>query len=106
MAAPVGNQNAAKAKLFEGALRRALNANSRDRLYDIAEKLVQAAEAGESWAIQHVADRLDGKPKQQTEITGAGENGELLIAETNRPKLSAEQWLKLHGLGTATGAAE
>lgn len=71
MAAPAGNQNAAKAKLFEGALRRALNSNNRDRLYDIAEKLVQAAEAGESWAIQHVADRLDGKPKQAVEATGA-----------------------------------
>ena len=31
----------------------------------IAEKLVEQAIAGEGWAIQQVADRIDGKPAQE-----------------------------------------
>ena len=59
-----GNQNAAKGKMFEGALKRALARND-GSLNRIADKLVQEAEAGEQWAVQMVADRLDGKAKQQ-----------------------------------------
>lgn len=62
--APIGNQNAAKGKMFEGALKRALARND-GSLNRIADKLVQEAEAGEQWAVQMVADRLDGKAKQQ-----------------------------------------
>lgn len=64
MAAPKGNKNAAKGKQFQDALRRALNADGREGLKNIATKLVDAAEAGEGWAIKEVADRLDGKPAQ------------------------------------------
>lgn len=72
MAAPKGNQYAAKAKDFESALRRAMVRND-GALNRIADQLVTQAVAGEQWAIQMIADRLDGKPKQQTELTG--ENG-------------------------------
>lgn len=64
MAAPKGNKNAAKGKQFQDALRRALNADGREGLKNIATKLVDAAEAGEGWAIKEVADRLDGRPRQ------------------------------------------
>ena len=35
----------------------------------VAEKLVEQAIAGESWAIQQFADRLDGKPAQESTVT-------------------------------------
>ena len=41
------------------------------RLRKAVEALLDAAAKGEDWAIQMLADRLDGKPKQQTELTGA-----------------------------------
>lgn len=68
--APVGNQNAAKGKMFEGALKRALARND-GSLNKIADELVAKACTGEQWAVQMVADRLDGKAKQQIEATGA-----------------------------------
>lgn len=81
MAAPVGNQFAAKAKKFEGALKRSLARND-GALNRIADALVTAAEAGEPWALAMVADRLDGRPKQQTEVTGAN-GGALVISWLN-----------------------
>ena len=69
--APVGNQNAAKGKMFEGALKRALARND-GSLNKIADELVSKAITGEQWAVQMVADRLDGKAKQQ--IVGGDED--------------------------------
>lgn len=40
------------------------------KLRTIAEKLVEAAEAGEAWAIREIADRVDGKPMQAIEHSG------------------------------------
>ena len=37
---------------------------------EAAEKLLDFASAGESWAIQQLADRLDGKPAQQVQLSG------------------------------------
>jgi len=58
------------AKPFLDALNRAIAQDNGKRLRNAAEKLLTAADAGEPWALQMVADRLDGKPKQQTELTG------------------------------------
>lgn len=71
MAAPVGNQNAAKGKMFENALKMTL-AKRPAALLNIANTLVDEAEKGEQWAVQMVADRLDGKAKQQ--IVGGDED--------------------------------
>lgn len=68
--APLGNQNAVKGKMFEQALKMTL-AKRPAALLNIADNLVTQAEAGEQWAVQMVADRLDGKAKQQIEATGA-----------------------------------
>jgi len=38
------------------------------KLRRIAEKLVDAALDGHSWAIQQVADRIDGKPAQESTV--------------------------------------
>lgn len=64
-----GNKAAAKARKFYDALNVALGGEYNPRrLRSIAEKLVVAAEAGEQWAIKEVADRLDGKPAQTTDL--------------------------------------
>ena len=50
---------------FLAALRVALNSKGEGvRLRKIAENLVSAALTSEQWAIQEVANRLDGKPAQ------------------------------------------
>lgn len=59
-----------KEKSFANMLRIAVMAEGSNgpKLRDIAEKLVVCAMAGEPWAIQQVADRLDGKPEQAMEL--------------------------------------
>jgi hypothetical protein len=68
MAAAPGNQYAAKAKQWQMALERALDkrgaGDRRAALDDLAERLLQQAEAGEGWALKELGDRLDGKPAQ------------------------------------------
>lgn len=71
MAAPIGNQNAAKSRRFEQALERAIAQDDGKRLRKAAEQLLDLAAAGEAWAVKELRDTLDGKPKQQTELTGA-----------------------------------
>jgi hypothetical protein len=74
MGAPLGNQNGRKAALFaqhlEVVLNQQVKGESGTKLRMVVEKAVDAAIAGESWAIQFVADRIDGKAKQQVEISG------------------------------------
>ena len=57
------------AKPFQAALSRVL-AQDTTKLRKIADQLVNAAMAGEPWAIQMIADRLDGKVIQQVQSTG------------------------------------
>jgi hypothetical protein len=64
-----GNQNATKNKVWRDALDRAIAQDDGKRLRAAAEKLLDLAEAGESWAVKELGDRLDGKPAQA--ITGA-----------------------------------
>ena len=68
--APEGNQNAKKGKLFYDQLRMVLIQNDKFKLRKIADKLVESAEKGESWAIKEIMDSMDGKAVQATEISG------------------------------------
>jgi len=65
--------NKGKDKAFTDALRLAVNAEDPAtglrKLRGIAEKLVECALKGDSWAVQQVADRLDGKPAQDQTVT-------------------------------------
>lgn len=70
MAAPLGNQNAAKGKAFYGALSRAIAQDDGKRLRAAAEKLLDLASEGEGWALKELADRLDGKAAQSVAVTG------------------------------------
>jgi hypothetical protein len=68
MVAAVGNTYAAKDKRWRAAIERALDQRSRakqiDALDDLAEKLLQACDAGELAALKELGDRLDGKAAQ------------------------------------------
>ncbi|MBP1091931.1 DUF5681 domain-containing protein [Bradyrhizobium diazoefficiens] len=67
-----------KEKKFTEALRVALaeeiekDGQKTTKLRVIADRLVTEAMAGESWAIQQVADRIEGKPPQA--IVGGDED--------------------------------
>jgi hypothetical protein len=100
MAAPIGNKNAQKAKLYEQALKRAL-ARATGQTVDagldrVAEQAVKAAFAGEKWAIEHVSDRLDGKAAQSVEHS---------IENRHVSELSREQLLAI-AAGSSPGATE
>lgn len=74
MAAPLGNQNAAKGKPWALAIERALAKRSRveqvEALDSLAEKLLAKCDEGDLTALKELGDRLDGKAKQQTELSG------------------------------------
>ena len=72
----------AKIKRFYAALDRAIVQEDGKRLREAAEKLLDLASQGEAWAIQHLADRLDGKPAQQLQHTGA-DDGPLVVRFEN-----------------------
>jgi hypothetical protein len=75
MGAPLGNKNAAKAKVVSDAIRKALAAEDWKKLRDGSEKVADAFAAGEPWAVQFVADRMEGKAAQ----TIQGPDGEPLF---------------------------
>ena len=70
MAAPAGNQNAAKSKIWHAAIMRALEARTKSRIDGkqqidaLAEKLLDLVEQGDLPALKEFGDRLDGKPAQ------------------------------------------
>jgi hypothetical protein len=67
MAAPIGNTNAVKGKMFYDKLRKVL-VQEPHRLESIVNQLITQAEQGEAWAVKEVIDRLDGKAVQTTEM--------------------------------------
>lgn len=80
MAAPLGNQNARKAKDWENALRRVLAqyetadgvVKRGEALAKIAEQCVVQAIAGDKDARGEIANRLDGKVPQA--LIGGGDD--------------------------------
>ena len=66
MAAPVGNKNATKGKDWFNALRK--ECVQRKALEEIATVVVDAALAGEQWAIAEIGNRFDGKPGQSIDV--------------------------------------
>jgi hypothetical protein len=67
MAAPIGNTNAVKGKMFYDKLRKALTQQPH-RLENIVGQLITQAEAGEAWAVKEIIDRLDGKAVQTNQV--------------------------------------
>ena len=108
--APPGSYNAQKIRLFDGALRRAIaqdDPGQGNRLRRAAESLLDQAAQGEPWAIQYLADRLDGKASQAVEVTHRKPLEELsldelrervatMLAGTGQPQASADQPSGVH----------
>lgn len=66
-----GNTNASnKNRPFADAIRRALADQDGKKLRQIAEKLIARALEGDTSALKEIADRLDGKPKQDIDVGG------------------------------------
>jgi hypothetical protein len=84
MAAPLGNQNARKAKDWEKALRRVLAQYESEKvprgeaLSKIAEACVVQAMAGDKDARAEIANRIDGKVPQA--IVGDDDEAPLRVA--------------------------
>lgn len=78
MGAPVGNKNAANARLWRAAIEKAVNRRIADGriqgLEDLADKLIDGVLAGDMSALKEFGDRYDGKPAQT--VNGPGERGE------------------------------
>lgn len=73
--APEGNTNSSKDnRMWRNTINRAIAQGKPDRLRAIANKLLEAAEAGESWAIKELGDRLDGKAAQAIMHSGDPDN--------------------------------
>lgn len=67
--APIGNQNAARAKVWRAAIMRALErrkpADERVQAIDeLADQLLNLVAMGDLGALKEFGDRLDGKPAQ------------------------------------------
>lgn len=80
---PLGNKNGVRRRPWTRAIERALDEHSKGNksaLDILANKIVKAAINDMDWnAINEIANRLEGKPKQQTEITG--EDGDAIKVE-------------------------
>ena len=88
--APLGNQNAVKAKRWQQAIDRALEKRSKtsgiEELDRLAEKFLDCVDTGAKDFMPGfgaLGDRLDGKPKQQIEATGA-DDGPLRIVHESK----------------------
>jgi hypothetical protein len=98
MGAPVGNQNAAKAKIWAAAIERALErrvpGDQRIRAIDeLADKFLDSCEKGQIAAFKELADRLDGKAEQPVAVSAPGGGPmELLVrgAEELRAKIRGQ----------------
>ena len=75
---PMGNRNACKTKPWAAAIERALEKRSKQALDELAEKFLNSCDEGQIPAFRELGDRLDGKPAQQLQVTGA-DDGPLVI---------------------------
>jgi hypothetical protein len=72
-------------KWWSDAIRLAVNRDQDDegkkrkRISIIADKLCKMAIDGDMQAIKEIGDRLEGRPRQAVEHSGAGENGEIIF---------------------------
>jgi len=87
--APVGNQNASRGKRFASVLEKRI---AELRAMDgIVDALITKALDGDMSAIKEVADRLDGKPRQQVDLGGQDGENPLVTAINIRFVKSSEQ---------------
>ena len=80
--APLGNDNAKRAKPWRDAIDRAVAQDDGKRLRSIAETLLTLATQGDMTAIRELGDRLDGKPHQSVDV--GNPDGTNLFAHVER----------------------
>lgn len=72
MPAPLGNQHAAKAKVWSAAIQRALDKRSKleqkEAIDALAERLLALCDEGDLGALKELGDRLEGKAVQSLGI--------------------------------------
>jgi len=92
MGAPIGNKNAAKAKLWHGAILRAVKKRSAsddlEYLDDLAEKLLDACAQQDLPALKELGDRLDGKSHQSIDV--GNPDGTSLFSKVERVIIEAK----------------
>lgn len=103
MAAPLGNQNATKTKVWAASIKRALELrkplDERKKVIDeLAEKLIDECYDGDLAALKELGDRLDGKVPQG--IIG-GDDDDPPIRTVSRIEL-----VDLDGLGSNKAPAK
>ena len=74
-----GNNHGAKSRLFDAALKRAIAQDDGKRVRKAAETLLDLAADGERWAVEMLADRLDGKADQTINVVR--DPGNMSLAE-------------------------
>lgn len=80
MAAAIGNQYATRGRIWREAIKRALARHTMQSvdagLDKAADRLVKLAlDDGDKWALDHIADRIDGKAPQSIALSGDEEGG-------------------------------
>lgn len=89
MGAPIGSANGAKPRLFTDAFRKALVEDDYKRLRSIVNRIMNAADDGEPWAVQMVLERLEGKATQAVDVhVEGGLDIGVTTAELLREKLN------------------
>lgn len=85
-----GNANSGKKldKSWSEALRLELYQNDRKGLRELARLTIARAMSGDMTAVREIADRLEGKPLQQTENHNLNENVFAFVTEVS----SQEEW--------------
>lgn len=82
MAAPIGNKNAGKNRIWSTAISQAIEKRSKsegkEMLNKLADALIDKALDGDMTALKELGDRLEGKAMQGIELTGAN-GGAVLI---------------------------
>jgi hypothetical protein len=71
--APKGNTNAVKNKMWADMIRKVATQNP-DKMRKAAETLLELCQQGDIAAMKEFGDRLDGKSKQQVELSQDAEN--------------------------------
>lgn len=87
-----GNKNAVKAKKWRESILRALAKASitvEAGLDATAQQLVALAQQGDKWAIDHIADRIDGKVAQAI-VGGDADDEPIKIQQIERLIVSAK----------------
>lgn len=88
--APKGNTNALRGGMWRAAIKRALDLRDQSRadgkrtLDELAMQLIELCELKDLGALREFGDRMEGKAKQQVQLSGDDENPVVVQSITRR----------------------